>query len=72
MRRGLRTYWEYSIGLAVVLVIVFTIVAIAEPYDMHTFLLVFTGFAIGWISGTIARYAYPPPAKWKGAKTPLT
>jgi hypothetical protein len=27
-------------------------------------LMVFGGFAIGWVSTTIARYVYPPPAKW--------
>ncbi len=69
MRRGLRSYWVYSIGVAVVLVIVLAIVVTAESYDLHTFLLVFAGFAIGWVSGTIARYAYPPPHKWTGAKT---
>jgi hypothetical protein len=68
MPHGLKTYWGYSIGLAIVLVIVFAIVATAEPYDMHTFLLVVAGFAIGWVSGTIARYVYPPPQKWVAAK----
>jgi hypothetical protein len=57
MHRGFRNYWPYSIGVGVVLMIVLAIVATAEPYDLHTFLLVFAGFAIGWISGTAARYA---------------
>lgn len=69
MHRRFRSYWVYSVGVGVVLVIVLAIVATAEPYDLHTFLLVFAGFAIGWVSGTIARYAYPPPRKWIGAKT---
>ncbi len=71
MHLGFRSYWAYSIGVGVVLAIVLAIVATAEPYDLHTFLLVFAGFAIGWVSGTIARYAYPPPHKWTGAKTSL-
>ena len=28
------------------------------------YLWVFGGFAIAWVSGTIARYVYPPPARW--------
>jgi hypothetical protein len=27
--------------------------------------LVFFGFAIGWLSATIARYVYPPPKKYR-------
>ena len=27
--------------------------------------LVFPGFAIGWLSATIARYVYPPPKKYR-------
>ena len=51
------------VGIGAVLVIVLAIVASVESYDLHTFLLVFAGFAIGWVSGTIARYVYPPPQK---------
>jgi hypothetical protein len=32
----------------------------------HNILLVFAGFAIGWVSATIARYVYPPPKKPRG------
>lgn len=64
MHRRFRNYWVYSIGIGVVLLIVLAIVATVESYDFHTFLLVFAGFAIGWASGTIARYVYPPPRKW--------
>jgi uncharacterized membrane protein YccC len=69
MRGRLRNYWVYSVGIGVVLVLVLAIVASVESYDLHTFLLVFAGFAIGWVSGTIARYVYPPPPKWTHAKT---
>jgi hypothetical protein len=27
-------------------------------------LLVFLGYCLGWVSTTIARYAYPPPKRW--------
>ncbi|HME50051.1 hypothetical protein [Mycobacterium sp.] len=27
----------------------------------HTFMLVFGGWVIGWLSATIARAVYPPP-----------
>src|SRR5205823_332661 len=30
----------------------------------QTYLLVFFGFCIGWVSTTIARYVYPPPKRW--------
>jgi hypothetical protein len=69
MHRRFGSYWVYSVGVGVALVIVLAIVETAEPDDLHTFLLVLAGFAIGWVSGTIARYAYPPPRQWTGAKT---
>jgi hypothetical protein len=69
MDRRFRNYWVYSAGIAVVLLIILAIVATVESYDLHTFLLVFAGFAIGWVTGTIARYVYPPPQKWTQAKT---
>jgi hypothetical protein len=31
----------------------------------QTTLLVFSGFCIGWVSTTIARYVYPPPKRWE-------
>jgi Flp pilus assembly protein TadB len=70
MHRRFRNYWVYSVGIGVVLMIVLAIVASVKSYDLHTFLLVVAGFAIGWVSGTIARYVYPPPQKWAHAKTP--
>jgi membrane-associated phospholipid phosphatase len=63
----IRSYWAYSIGVGVVLAVVLAIVAATKRDNLHTFLLVFGGWAIGWVSGTIARYAYPPPRKWTGA-----
>lgn len=34
---------------------------LASESTRHTILLVFAGFAIGWLSATIARSVYPPP-----------
>jgi hypothetical protein len=59
-----RNYWVYSIGIAVVLAIGAAIVATKRSDDLHTYLFVVAGWAIGWVSGTIARYVYPPPHKW--------
>ena len=64
-----RNYWVYSFGVGVVLVIVLAIVATTKPDNIHTYLLVVAGWAIGWVSGTIARYVYPPPGKWTERKT---
>ncbi len=66
-----RNYWAYSIGVGVVLAAVAAIVAATKPANLRTFGLVFAGWAIGWVSGTIARYVYPPPHKWTGPKTSL-
>jgi hypothetical protein len=60
-----RNYWIYSIGLAVAWAIALTLVlTIRGPEGMRTYLLVFGGFCIGWVSTTIARFVYPPPKRW--------
>jgi hypothetical protein len=60
-----RNYWAYSIGLAVAWAIVLTLaLAIRGTTGVQVFLLIFVGFCIGWVSTTIARYAYPPPKRW--------
>ena len=65
MRRA-RTYTTYSIGLAVVWAALLIGVALKGGSDkLHVFLLVSLGYALGWSSGTIARFVYPPPAKWR-------
>jgi hypothetical protein len=69
MGRRFANYWAYSIGLAVALAAVAGGVAATKPDNMHTYLLVAGGFALGWMSGTIARYIYPPPRKWAEPKT---
>ncbi len=59
-----RSFWIYSVGLAVAWAIVLTIFFIARPEVAPRVLLVFGGFCIGWASTTIARYVYPPPKRW--------
>jgi hypothetical protein len=62
MRSRLRTYTSYSVGCAVVWAIILAAVAaFGSQGKRHTVLLVFLGWAIGWLSATIARVVYPPP-----------
>jgi hypothetical protein len=62
MKLRLNTYTAYSIACAVVWAVILAIVATTGKTDtLHTFLLVFAGWAIGWTSATIARHVYPPP-----------
>ena len=62
MRKRLNTYTAYSIACAVVWAAILAVVSItANDATRHTFLLVFYGWVIGWLSATIARVVYPPP-----------
>jgi hypothetical protein len=47
---------------AVILVLV-SLLGSADKRDK--FFLVFLGFAVGWVSATIARYVYPPPKNYR-------
>ena len=61
-----RNYWVYSAGLAIAWAVVLLIVhTVGGTAKVQTFLLVFGGFCIGWVSTTIARYVYPPPKRWQ-------
>ena len=61
-----RNYWIYSAGLAIVWAIVLILArTIRGSEGMQTYLLVFYGYCIGWVSTTIARYVYPPPNRWR-------
>ncbi len=61
MKLSLNTYTAYSIGCAVVWAVILAVVASeASKAKAHTFLLVFLGWVIGWLSATIARAFYPP------------
>ena len=45
--------------------LIFAIGAVHPKNTGHTIVLVFGGWALGWLSATIARYVYPPPARWR-------
>jgi hypothetical protein len=65
MQNRRKSYWIYSTGCAVVWAIILGVTAAVGSKDrFHSVLLVFVGFAIAWVSGTIARYVYPPPSRW--------
>ncbi|BBZ43650.1 hypothetical protein [Mycobacterium parmense] len=58
------SYTTYSIGCAMVWAVILAVVsATADPATRHTFFLVCAGWAIGWLSATIARTVYPPPRR---------
>ncbi|HEX9038516.1 MAG TPA: hypothetical protein VF808_16150 [Ktedonobacterales bacterium] len=60
-----RNYWIYSAGLAITWAIILTIAtSIHGARGVGPYWLVFGGYAIGWVSTTIARYIYPPPRRW--------
>lgn len=56
-----RSYWVYSVGLAVVWAAILIGVAAKRTSDkLHTVLLIFAGFAICWVSGTIRGLSIHP------------
>ena len=56
------TYVGYSIACAVIwAVILATVWTQAGDATRHTFTVFFGGWAIGWLSASIARVVYPPP-----------
>jgi hypothetical protein len=60
-----RNYWLYSAACLVVWGILLAVVAIKGNHSrVENILLVFGGFVIAWVSGTIARFVYPPPRRW--------
>jgi hypothetical protein len=60
-----RNYWIYSVGLlAAWLIVLSASTVIRGPNQARAAYIAFGGFAIGWVSTTIARYVYPPPGKW--------
>jgi hypothetical protein len=68
MHKRLRTYTAYSIGCAVIWALILAVVFTnAGTLTRHTVLVFFGGWAIGWLSATIARAVYPPPASHRSA-----
>lgn len=62
-------FWVYSVGLVVAWAVVFAAVGVLRgEATVREVLLVFAGFCIAWVSTTIARYVYPPPAKWTSGR----
>jgi len=61
-----RTYTTYSIGVGIVWAVLLVLASIfgsaGKRNNIH---VVFQGFAIGWLSATVARYVYPPPKKYR-------
>jgi hypothetical protein len=56
------TYRAYTIGAFLVwgLILLVAALAFSPEHDQHL-IVVFLGWAIGWLSTTIARSVYPPP-----------
>lgn len=64
MHKRFATYTSYSIACAIVWAVILTAVwARGDEPTRRTFGLVCCGWAIGWLSATIARVVYPPPRR---------
>jgi hypothetical protein len=62
LRKYSGTYIGYSIACAAVWAVVLaTVWTQAGATTRHTFTVFFGGWAIGWLSASIARVVYPPP-----------
>jgi hypothetical protein len=62
--RRFNSYTAYSIGCFIVWGALWVILVITAPSrTLHTVLLVFLGWVIGWTSASIARLVYPPPRR---------
>ena len=66
MHKWSNTYTAYSVACAAVWAVILAVVSTAGgDATRRTFLLVFGGWVIGWLSATIARAVYPPPKRGK-------
>ena len=64
------TYTTYSIGCAIVWIVLLGLVTwIDPPRTQRVFWLVGAGWWIGWLSATIARAVYPPTRSQQQATT---
>ncbi len=64
MRRHTNTYAGYSIACAVVWAAILAVASFAaDSATRHKLVMVCGGWAIGWLSATIARSVYPPPKR---------
>ncbi len=61
------TYTGYSIACAIVWAVILAGVSlVADGATRRTFMIVFGGWVIGWLSATIARAVYPPQKRHVG------
>jgi hypothetical protein len=68
MKRRFHSYTAYSVGCAIVWAAILAAVwSMADSVTTHTFVLIFGGWVIGWLSATIARAVYPAPRRYTGA-----
>jgi hypothetical protein len=66
MNARMRTCTAYTIAVGIVWAVLLIVVSfVASSAKLTNYLLVFSGFVIGWLSATIARYVYPPPMKYR-------
>jgi hypothetical protein len=66
MSPRMRTYTAYSIAVGIVWAILLVLASMLDSASKrHDIFVFFFGFAIGWLSATIARYVYPPPKKYR-------
>jgi hypothetical protein len=64
--RRFRSYWIFSAAITIVWVVVIILrTRMGGASTFRDMLLVFGGFAIGWVATTIARYVYPPARRWQ-------
>lgn len=63
MKRG--SYWTYSAACALIWALILFVAWVVHAERFHTLTLVALGFAIAWVSGTLARWVYPPPKRWR-------
>ena len=60
-----RNYWIFSAAIGIVWLIVIIIRVTIGGATLRDTLLIFGGFAVGWVATTIARYVYPPARRWQ-------
>lgn len=66
MHKRARTYWSYSIGSALAWLVALAIAQRApDTAKRRAIRVTCAGWWLGWLSASIARYVYPPPARWR-------
>ncbi len=59
-------YWVYSGCLVIAWMVMLALAwSMLGEQAAQTMVLLLAGFCLGWLSTTIARYGYPPPARWR-------